>query len=44
MCKAIEQELYLRVGKEAEYESGKERALSDAIEKARGVIEKQNER
>jgi len=36
----------MRVGKEAEvkYESGRERAVREAIEKARGVIEKKNER
>jgi hypothetical protein len=32
----------MRVGKEADYESGKERAVREAIEKARGVKEKEN--
>ena len=34
----------MRVCKEAEYESGMKRAVKEVIEKARGVIEKKNER
>ena len=45
MCKAIECELFFRVSKEAEveYESGRERAVREATEKARGILEKENE-
>ena len=43
MCKAIVQVLLLKLGKEAEYESGKVKAIREAIEKARIVIEKKNE-
>jgi hypothetical protein len=32
----------MRVSKEVEYESGRERAVRKAIEKARSVIEKKN--
>jgi hypothetical protein len=35
--------LLLKLGKEAEYESGKVKAIREAIEKARIVIEKKNE-
>jgi hypothetical protein len=44
MCKAIEKELFLRLGNEADYESGRERAVREAIEKARGVLVKENKR
>jgi predicted Holliday junction resolvase-like endonuclease len=41
MCEAIKYLLVMKVVKEAE-ESGRERAVREAIEKARGVIDKLN--
>ena len=42
MCQVIKQEVVMRVRKEAEYESGRERAVREAIEEAKEVIDKQN--
>ena len=39
MCQAIKEELFLKLGIEAEYES----AIRESIEEARGVIKKVNE-
>jgi hypothetical protein len=43
MCQAIREELFLRLGIEAEYESGRESAIRESVEKARGIIKKENE-
>jgi hypothetical protein len=43
MCQAIKEELFLRLGIESEYESGRESAIREAIVKARRVIKKENE-
>jgi hypothetical protein len=40
MCQAIQDLLVMRVSKEAEYESGRERAVREAIEEAKEVIDK----
>ena len=43
ICQAIKEDLFRRIDKEADYESGREKAVKEAIKEARGVIEMENE-
>jgi hypothetical protein len=43
ICFAIKENLFMTVSKEAQYESGRARAVSKVIEQARGVIKKEKD-